>query len=275
MTDQRLVGFIPAAGGGGSMKPHTTFSPKCLMRVGSDTLLEHSIRHLATVGPEAIYVMAGAQWPMILRELRSLRREYSASMPRLQLLVVKENTSNTGGGLSLVKEVRNGSADVVAFFPDVFLTSQTAVRDLVALHQAKKAEKEAHVGCTIGSEFRPIAEGVLELDGDNVTGFVEKPNSLDGVHFNTAISVWTPDILQFVADPRDSLFRDVLPRALAAGRSLGCHREDSVGSWRHLQTPDQLLDVSRDVLREQVDELAAEILQHGEVDEIQCRILES
>jgi NDP-sugar pyrophosphorylase family protein len=152
---------VMAGGRGMRMLPYTTVLPKPLLPVGDRPILAIILDQLARAG----FVRAD----VCLGHLSELVRAYFAQVPPSNLRVELHTEDEPLGTAGALRTVPGLDGPFLTLNGDV-LTSLD-FNDLMRQHQASGA------ALTVGVQDRPteVPSGVLELDGDLVTGYVEKP----------------------------------------------------------------------------------------------------
>ncbi len=152
---------IVLAGGRGERLGQTAGGrPKALVPIGGRALAAYQVEHLAAHGVGRVVVSCAAgTGELFLRELAGLGVDI--------VPVEEERPLGRGGGLRLAAGALDGPPPVVALNGDELLDLD--VTAIVLEHERSGA------AATIGvSRFRSQF-GVVELDGDVVTGFEEAP----------------------------------------------------------------------------------------------------
>lgn len=240
-----LIGMIPVGGTGGAMKPLTDHLPKCLLYVGHQTLLEHAISNILTLKPDVIYFISNSNkmWPVVQSELIKLRHSINVST-RFEFIVIRNYSYNTGSILQFIPEIQGRSHRLITFFPDVYLTSTQTITNIYAKHMGLLLSVKNYIGTILSSTFKPIHEGIIFTDSDGfIVRFEEKPNLLEDVKYNTAISVLEPSIIDFMTQNTDGLFSNVIPTAIQHGKILSNYADDENDAWFHLRTAADLHDL--------------------------------
>jgi glucose-1-phosphate thymidylyltransferase len=166
MTDTLKI-FIPMAGWGTRMRPHTWSKPKPLVSVAGKTSLEHLMDMFNTVpDPENIeYVFIVGPYLGELQVPRFMHENY----PEIKAhFVVQEEMKGQSHALWLAREHMHGP--LIVCFSDTLLET-----DFSFLSQ-----EEADVVAWVMPMPDPRRFGVAELDEQGwVRRFVEKPESMD------------------------------------------------------------------------------------------------
>ncbi|MFN8637007.1 MAG: glucose-1-phosphate cytidylyltransferase [Chloroflexota bacterium] len=235
---------ILAGGLGTRLAEETGLKPKPMVEIGGRPILWHIVKHFSHYGFHEIVVALGYRGDVIRRyflEYAALRSNISIDLasgrtsmdeaappePWLVHLVETGDTTNTGGRLLRLRQWVGTET--------FFLTYGDGVSDVDL--PALLAHHRAHGALATVTAVRPPARfGSLDLDGDRVTSFAEKPSASEG-WINGGYFVFEPGIFDYLTGPDDSLELDVLPR-LAAADQLRAYRHPAF--W-------QCMDTLRDV----------------------------
>jgi glucose-1-phosphate cytidylyltransferase len=241
-----MKAVILAGGFGTRLAEETDVKPKPMVEVGGQPLLWHIMKHYAHHGVSEFLVPLGYRGDVIRRyfvDYATLRSTFSVDLrsgqvslegdaaiePWLVRLVETGVETSTGGRLLMLKRWLHAER--------IFLTYGDGVSnvDLEALLEFHRA----HGRLATLTAVRPAARfGALEIDGDRVTAFTEKPEVGEG-WVNGGFFVLEPEVLDYLRGPRDSLEHDVLSR-LAQQDQLRAFRHG--GFW-------QCVDTLRDLRR--------------------------
>ncbi|MFB6215855.1 MAG: sugar phosphate nucleotidyltransferase [Candidatus Aenigmatarchaeota archaeon] len=172
--------MIPAAGRGTRLGPITDEKPKPLVEIGQRSLIEHLIDDLRVIGIDQIQVVVGYMRDMIEDRLNSYENVS---------FIEQEKQLGTAHaiGLSSFKEpfmVVNG---------DVFIHRQNLIK-------LKDSFEESTAGAVMGSKAvqNPEEFGVLDVDGKEVEGLVEKPEDPQTNLINTGVYAFRPRIYDYI-----------------------------------------------------------------------------
>lgn len=235
---------ILAGGLGTRLAEETDVRPKPMVEIGGRPILWHIMKHYARYGVAEFVVPLGYLGDVIRRyflDYATMRRTISVDLGsgRVELedrealetwrvhLVETGDKTNTGGRLWLLDNWLSGETFFLTYGDGV---SNIDLEDLLNFHRA-------HGRLATVTAVRPPARfGSLDLDGDQVTAFAEKPEIGEG-WINGGFFVFEPEIFRYLRGPDDSLENDVL-RQLAHDRQLCAFRH--TGFW-------QCMDTLRDV----------------------------
>jgi NDP-sugar pyrophosphorylase family protein len=218
------------------VRPTSFSTPKALLPIGYQPLLEYQIEYLKRYEFDRIILAVGFLQEQIVRYLD----EHKLGI-RLRYSFEKEPL-DTGGAIKNA-EAMIGS-DFLALNGDVIFSGL----DLDKLIYAHK-KSEALATVVLAKSMTPTRFGAVELDEENrVTSFVEKPRRQPAgeAWVNAGVYVIRPSIFAKIPKGRrTSLESDVFPKLLREGTIFGYKHE---GYWADVGTPDDYLRVQRDLL---------------------------
>jgi glucose-1-phosphate cytidylyltransferase len=239
------VGIL-AGGVGSRLSEETVVKPKPMVEIGDRPILWHIMRYYAEFGFDQFAIALGYRGDFIRRWFV----DYASLAPDLVIrtgsgqveatrqpsaadwevsLVETGRLTNTGGRIKRL---------VPHLGPDTFmLTWGDGVSD-IDLHRLVEFHKSHGKLATLTAVRPPARYGHLELDGDRISVFSEKPQAGEG-WINGAFFVLEPEIADYI-EADDTLFeREPLER-LAKDGELMAYRHD--GFW-------QCMDTLRDKVR--------------------------
>jgi len=218
------------------VRPSTFSTPKPLLPIGYQPLLEYQIQYLKQFEFDRIILAIGFLQEQIVRYLDEHRLGV-----RLRYSFEKEPL-DTGGALKNAEMML--SSDFLALNGDVIFSGLDIDK---LIYEHKKSESLATV--VLARSRTPTRFGEVELDQQNrVVSFIEKPRrQTEGEAWvNAGIYVIRPSVLSKIRKgARASLELDVFPRLMREGKISGYKHE---GYWADVGTPDDYLRVQKDVL---------------------------
>ena len=218
------------------VRPSSFSTPKALLPIGYQPLLEYQIKYLRQYEFDRIILAIGYLQEQIVRYLD----EHKLGI-RLRYSFEKEPL-DTGGAIKNA-EAMIGS-DFLALNGDVIF----AGLDLDKLIYAHK-KSNAVATLVLARSNNATRFGTVELDADNkVVSFIEKPRKLvPGESWvNAGVYVIRPSIFNKISKGRRaSLELDVFPRLMREGTISG-YKHD--GYWADVGTPEDYLRVQKDLL---------------------------
>lgn len=167
-----------AAGEGTRMRPLTASRPKPMLPVAGKPLLEHSLAMAATAGATRFIIVIGYYGESI--------REYFGPSYRDIPIEYVEQTDQTG------------TADAVQAARPKLNTAPFMVLNGDDLYESEGLRRLYGLDAGVGGYdvSNPEAYGVLELEGDRVTGVIEKPSDPPSTIINTGAIVFPPETIE-------------------------------------------------------------------------------
>ncbi len=221
--------MIVAGGAGTRLRPLTDTTPKPLLPFCGAPLLAGMLLRLSTAGVQRVWLVVGAD-PAPFSVLDPLAREHG-----LDLRAVPEpEPLDTAGGV----RAAIGSCD-----GPVLVLNGDVLTD-VDLTAVTRGHLDAGADATLVLTRVPDTStfGVCVLDGERITGFVEKPppGTLPGHDtVNAGTYVLDPDAILRFPTGRLSFEREVFPTLVADGAHVRGAVSDA--AWADLGTPERYL----------------------------------
>jgi glucose-1-phosphate cytidylyltransferase len=230
---------ILAGGRGTRLAEETVVRPKPMVEIGGRPILWHIMRIYAKFGYKEFLVACGYKGEVIKQYFSSLFMHNSDCFIDLKdgtHEIVKSNgldwhiglidtglDTMTGGRVLALRRWLEGETFMVTYGDGV---GDIDIRALATFHRA-------HGRIATVTAVRPPARfGALELDGDIVREFNEKPQVGEG-WINGGFFVFEPSIFKYLDNDATILEREPLER-LAADRQLMAFRHD--GFWHAMDT---------------------------------------
>jgi NDP-sugar pyrophosphorylase family protein len=226
-----MQAIILAGGLGTRLRPYTFTVPKPLLPLGDKPLLDFIISHLTRFEVTEIILALGYQAELI--------RAYCGDGRRFGVTIryVEESRPlGTAGCLSLCRPLLRPDAPCVLMNGDI--VTRLDFSRMLAFHQGRGAR------LTIGYVYHTYQSpfGVLELDGDAITGVVEKPQYRHPV--SAGIYALSPEAVALVADDTPLTMPELALQLRARGGAvLGYEIREF---WRALETRDHFEELLND-----------------------------
>ena len=231
------VGIL-AGGVGSRLSEETVVKPKPMVEIGGRPILWHIMMHYAAYGFKDFVIALGYKGEVIKRymadycalesdmtvDLRTgkieLHRHHSQDW-RVELIDTGQHTG-TGGRIKRLVPYMGGT---------FFMTwgdgvSTVNLRELLAFH--KRHGKIA----TVTAVRPPARFGRLDLDGDRVARFAEKPQLEEG-WINGAFFVLEPEVADYIPDDSTMFEQGPLGRLAEEGQLMAFRHE---GFWQCMDT---------------------------------------
>ena len=229
--------FILAAGLGTRLRPYTNDTPKPLVKVNGQTLLDRTLDHLKSVGVNEI-ILNSHYLPEQIKNTVAKRSEFKSHIS------FEEELLDTGGGIK----------NMLQHFDDAFyILSGDGLWNNAPGQNTLQAMADAwdHDNMDILILLQPVAsmdltKGVGDYDLDEEDLPVR---SLDqsGQYMFTSMRINHPRIFEHTSDGAFS-YLQLLDKAQSEGR---LHALIHDGDWHHISTPEDLESVDAAYKREE------------------------
>jgi len=218
------------------VRPSSFSTPKPLLPIGYQALIEYQIEYLKRYEFDRIILAIGYIQEQIVRYLDEHRLGI-----RLRYSFEKEPL-DTGGAIKNAEALV--SSDFLVLNGDIIFSGL----DLDKLIHAHK-RSNAFATVVLAKSKTPARFAAVEVDSENrLVSFVEKPRkqTAGDVWVNAGVYVIRPSVLAKIPKgKRTSLESDVIPRLIDEG-TISAYKHD--GYWADVGTPEDYLRVQRDLL---------------------------
>lgn len=240
LMDRNVKAVILAGGLGTRLAEETTLKPKPMVEVGGRPILWHIMKIYAAHGVTDFIVCCGYKGYLIKEyfanyflhqsdvticmKTNSLEVHQQRAEPWTVTLVDTGDNSMTGGRLRRVKEYVENEDMFCMTYGDGLINSD--IRSSINFH--------ADHGrlATVTAVYPPGRFGSLELRGDQVVEFKEKPKG-DGAMVNGGFFVMSPQALNYI-DGDLIVWEEEPLNTLARENQLGAFRHE--GFWQPMDT---------------------------------------
>jgi NDP-sugar pyrophosphorylase family protein len=205
---------ILAGGRGTRLAPYTTVFPKPLVPVGEIPIIEIILRQLQAQGIKRVTMAVGYLSELI----RAYLDQRASIFPSLTIDYVAELTpTGTAGAL--------GSMPDLAEEP-FFLVMNGDVLTTIDLSEMIEHHKRTKSDLTVASAARSVKIdlGVLELDGDEIVGYREKPSLPYDV--SMGIYLYSPRAHAWIKRGEYLDFPDLILKMISAGQRVTAYQTD-------------------------------------------------
>jgi glucose-1-phosphate cytidylyltransferase len=230
---------ILAGGLGSRLAEETELKPKPMVEVGGKPILWHIMMHYAHYGLNEFAIALGYKGEVIKKymiDYCSLNRDLSVSLKTGKVkmsggivpdwnidLVDTGMKTQTGGRIKRLAPYMGDQTFMLTWGDGV---SDVNLDDLLAFHRA-------HGKLATLTAVRPTARfGHLEMEGNQITEFSEKPQTKEG-WINGAFFVLEPEVFDFI-DGDDTHFEKEPLERLASEGQLMAYRH--TGFWQCMDT---------------------------------------
>ena len=226
-----MKAIVLAGGKGTRLRPYTFTVPKPLLSLGDRPLLDYIIAHLARSRITDIILSLGYQAQLI--------REHCGDGSRygVRLAYVEEpRPLSTAGPLALCRPLLDKDEPCILMNGDIVTRLDFA--KLAAFHTKTKARLT--IGYIQHSYQSPF--GVLQVSGDEVTGIVEKPTTVQPV--SAGIYCLSPAAVALVPADTQMTMPELALHVRAGGGKVAAY--EITEFWRALETRDHFEALQND-----------------------------
>mgnify|MGYP001770620918 CR=1 FL=1 len=225
------VALILAGGFGKRLRPYTLETPKILLPVGSKSIAEYLIEWLRYYGVNEIFMLVGYLKEKIIDALGSGAR-YGVYIS----YIVEEEPLGTGGALRNAAHIIGRFEKVLAVNGDI-ITNIDPRRLLEAIRD--------DIVASIASVPLRSPYGVLDIEGERIIGFREKPIIKD-YWINAGVYALSRKVVEYLPEKGD-VERSTFP-LLASRRQLAVVKyETPPYYWRSVDSPKDLEEIPREL----------------------------
>jgi NDP-sugar pyrophosphorylase family protein len=229
-----MKSVLLAGGLGVRLRPLTYTIPKPLLPVGERPILEEIVNRLRAFGLRDLVIAVGYRAELIETYFRD------GSQLGVHIEYARESEPlGTAGPLALVrKKFGAGARDT----DPLLVMNGDLLTDLDMLALIEFHERGGHDITVVTREYKlQHPYGVIQLDGDRITGIVEKPAVTDTINAGVYVFQWSA--LDLVPDGRAYELPELINAAVASGHSVAAY--PFAGSWLAIDRMEQLEDAAR------------------------------
>ena len=208
-----MKAFLLAAGVGSRLRPITDTTPKCMLAIGGQPLLDIWLDAFDRAGVDEVLVNLH-HLPDVVRN--HLKARAGSLQPPAVRTVFEPELLGSAGTLAANRTWVDGEEMFLACYADNL--TDFDLRSLAETHQAHGAIATL----TVFHSERPSAGGVVELDAaGTVVGFTEKPSQPVSDLVNAGMYALHPRVLDEIGGPppRDIGY-DLLPRLVGRAKAM-------------------------------------------------------
>jgi glucose-1-phosphate cytidylyltransferase len=226
------VGIL-AGGLGSRLSEETTVKPKPMVEIGDLPILWHIMRYYAAFGHSEFVVALGHKGEYIKRwfaDRATLGGDLTIDT-RAGLVEANRNGNEDTWTVELVETGRTTNTGgrikrlVPRLGPGTFMVTWGDGVSTVDLERLLEFHRSHGKLCTLTAVHPPARYGHIELDGDQIVEFTEKPQAAEG-WINGAFFVMEPEVAEYI-DGDDTLFeREPLERLAANGELMAYKHDD-------------------------------------------------
>lgn len=232
--------IILAGGLGTRISEETDLRPKPMIAIGGQPILWHIMKSYSAHGINDFIICCGYKGYVIKEYFANyflhmsdvtfdikhnqMEVHHRYAEPWRVTLVDTGNDTMTGGRLKRVASyVKDEDAFCLTYGDGV---SDVNITELIAFHKAQK------VKVTLTAAIRPSRFGALEMKGNKVNSFREKPQG-DGAMINCGFFVLSPQAIDYIDNDKTVWEQEPLERLAKEGDLAALHH---TGFWHPMDT---------------------------------------
>lgn len=214
IVDNEVV--ILCGGRGARLGNLTCETPKPLLKIGGEPILQHIMRIYAYYGFERFILLLGYKAESIIRYFRRHKMGWDI---RFELTGLKSDTAER------LWRVRNILEDTFA------LTYADVLTDADLKREMEFHKKHGKVGTMLIVPL-PCPYGVVKIKRHRIRGYIEKPR-MESIWINGGFMIFDTNIFDFWEEGTRSISEEILPKIAKKGELQGYkHR----GFWAGMDT---------------------------------------
>ena len=235
-----MKAVILAGGLGTRISEETSIRPKPMVEIGGKPILWHIMKMYSFHGVNDFVICCGYKGYIIkeyfanyflhmsdvtfdMANNKMEVRQCKVEPWKVTLINTGEDTM-TGGRLKRVADyVKDEEAFCLTYGDGV---SNVNITELIAFHKTQK------VKATVTAAFPPGRFGALDINGNKVNSFIEKPKGKDSM-INAGFFVLSPQVIDYIEDDSTSLERAPLERLAKEGNLAAYPHHDF---WQPMDT---------------------------------------
>lgn len=217
-----------AGGKGTRLRPITYSIPKPVVPIAGKPCMSYLLDSFYNAGVRDIIVTTGYKFSSLITSV--IENRYK---DQTVLFSVEKEPAGTAGSIKMIANFIDdtfivGSGDILSDFN---------IADIINFHKSKKAL----ITIVLKKVPDPSQFGIVELDGDRIVRFLEKPGENEAFSnlVNTGIYVMEPEILKYVKTIPYDFAKDLFPRLLRKNIPVYGYMGD--GIWLDTGRPNDLI----------------------------------
>ncbi|MBS7658421.1 MAG: nucleotidyltransferase family protein [Candidatus Bathyarchaeia archaeon] len=227
--------LILCGGLGVNLRPLTFITPKPMLPIGYQPLLQYQIEYLKKYEFDRIILAVGYLQEQIIK--------YFSNGQRFDVKILysfEKDPLDTGGAVKNAEELINGH--FITLNGDIIF-DKLDLDKLLVYHK----EKGGVATLTLTKYKEPLRYGLVEIDEEGrVTKFIEKPSEAKSGLINAGIYAFSQEIFNYINKGKKvSLEKDVFPKLAEEGKLYGFIYD---GYWRDVGVPEDYIEALKDIL---------------------------
>lgn len=233
-----MKALILAGGFATRLRPLSCSRPKALFPLVNKPLLQWTFERLANSGVDEAILAVNALTQFYIRQFKpphsGLKIRYSIDPPKKPL--------GTGGPVKKAENLLGHDEPFIVLNGDIF--AEIDYKEMLETHK----RNSALITIALCHVEDPSSFGVVEINGENIKRFVEKPRRSESPSklINAGAYVLSPEIFNYIPEGRAvSMEREVFPKIAQENRLFG---SQITGLWMDVGKPQEYLQANKTIL---------------------------
>ncbi len=233
-----MKALILAGGFATRLRPLSCTRPKTLFPIVNKPLIQWIFERLSSDGVDEAILAVNALTQFYIKQQKppksGLKIRYSIDPPKKPL--------GTGGPIKKAEKLIGHNEPFIVLNGDIF--AEIDYKKLLETHRRNHAL--ATIALTQVED--PSSFGVVELNGEKIKRFVEKPRKGEAPSnfINAGAYVLSPEVFNYIPEGRAvSIEREVFPKIADEGKLFGCRIK---GLWMDIGKPQEYLEANKTIL---------------------------
>ena len=233
-----MKSLILAGGFATRLRPLSCSRPKALFPLVNKPLLQWTFERLADSGIDEAILAVNALTQFYIRQFKprhiGIKIKYSIDPPKKPL--------GTGGPVKKAENLIGHKEPFIVLNGDIF--AEIDYKQLLETHK----RNNALITIALCHVEDPSSFGVVEINGENIKRFVEKPKRSEAPSnlINAGAYVLSPEVFNYIPEGRAvSIEREVFPKIAEKNRLFG---RKITGLWMDIGKPQEYLQANKTIL---------------------------
>ena len=217
-NEKQVKALILAAGLGSRLMPITAETPKCLVKVGQNTMLERWIKNLESCNCSEAIINTHHLSKLVENQVEEYRKYYKTDL----ICSYEQILLGTAGTLMKHIEYFRNSMGVLLHADNA---TDFDLKELIQEHN--KRPKECILTMLTFDTEQPEACGIVTTDENGIVReYVEKPKKSNSKKANAAVFVFEDEFIEWFkenGEKENDFSKDILP--LLTGKIFACHTQ--------------------------------------------------
>ncbi len=223
---------IMAGGKGTRLRPITYSIPKPILPIAGKTCMSYLLDSFYNAGIKDVIVTTGYKYELLINSIISEKNNDQSI-----IFSVEKEAAGTAGSIKMISNFLDdtfivGSGDILSDFD---------ISNILKFHKKNRAM----ITIVLTEVENPDQFGIVELEGDKITRFLEKPekNETSSHTANTGMYIMEPEVISYIKSIPYDFGKDLFPLLLNKGIDLYGYK--GKGVWLDTGRPNDLIKANQ------------------------------